>query len=399
VTPSERLRAAILKKPLDRVPVVPKIWVDLGAVLTGVPIQRVVEEPLTAMQAIAFAARDVGADAARQFHFPARRTAWSGAGEELIEVDGNGRRVGRIDLAGGLQTHLDDPDLFDLKEPYWTYYYHYYRADEPFIRDEEDVRRMVMPDAGFLDAQGWAERQLEVARAVGDDLCLIGDCSSATLAYVVSLRGLERTMFDLIESPRLVHRIMERGVELAVLKGRYAMDLGLDILRLNDSVANMSVISPYHWREFVLPHVRDVVSELHAYSADALVYCHICGNVLPVLEDILETGIDCVGPLDPLGGFTPAQARAVVGDRRSLMGGVDTQTFVTGTPDAVIAEAQAAIAGAGLRHRAGAALGTVGSGEAGAPTGFVLGSGCVIPRTAKRENLLALRTAADTFHD
>jgi uroporphyrinogen-III decarboxylase len=296
--------------------------------------------------------------------------------------------VGRIDLAGGLQTHLDDPSLFDLSEPYWSCYHHYFTADEPFITKEDDVRRMVVPDAGFFDAEGWADRQLEVAASVGDDLCLIGDCSSATLAFVVTMRGLERTMFDLMESPRLVHAIMERGAEIAVAKGKYHIDLGLDVLRLNDSVANMSVISPEHWREFIFPHMRDVVTELHAYSADALVYCHICGNVLPVLEDIVATGIDCIGPLDPLGGYTPAEARAVVGDRVSLMGGVDTQTFVNGTPEQVEIEARAAVAGGALQRgdHAGKEL---------APAGFVLGSGCVIPRTAKRENLIALRTAVE----
>ena len=400
MTPRERLRTAILghrsEQPPDRVPVLPKIWVDLGAALTGVPLQRVIEEPLTALQAVALAAREVGADGARQFHFPARRTAWSGDGqEELIEVDGSGRRIGRIDLAGGLQTHLDDPGMFDVADPYWACYHHYFTSDEPFITTEADVALMTVPGRDFFDAEGWAERQLEVAAEVGDELCLIGDCSSATLAFVVTMRGLERAMFDLVENPRLVHAIMERGARIAVEKGKYSIDLGLDVLRLNDSVANMSVISPAHWREFVLPHMRDVVTELHAYSADALIYCHICGNVLPVLQDIVATGVDCIGPLDPLGGFTPAQAREVVGDRVSLMGGVDTQTFVNGTPEEVIAEARAAVACGAVPPVGAAVKPGAAHAPAGVPASFVLGSGCVIPRTARRENLLALRAAVD----
>ena len=34
---------------------------------------------------------------------------------------------------------------------------------------------------------------------------------------------------------------------------------------------------------------------------DVKIYSHICGNVLPVIDDLVDAGIDCIGPLDPLG--------------------------------------------------------------------------------------------------
>lgn len=141
----------------------------------------------------------------------------------------------------------------------------------------------------------------------------------------------------------------------------------------------MSVISPDHWREYVFPHMKTVCDELHSYDPEARVYCHICGNVMPVIEDLVRTGLDCIGPLDPLGGFTAAEVRERVGDAVSLMGGVDTLSFVNGSPEQVLEEARSCIVGAGQRG------------------GFVLGSGCVVPRSAPRENLLALREAADRY--
>jgi hypothetical protein len=374
MTPLARLRAAVQGKVPDRVPVVPKVWVDLGAALTGTPLERVIEDPATALRVIVRAAREVGADAARQFHFPPRRTERRGG--VLLHVDQRGRRMGRIDLEGGLQTELDEPTDFRADDPLWMAFSHFYHGAEPFVRGLEDAARIAVPSRAVYRELGWAERQREVVAEVGDDLALIGDCSSATLAFCVALRGMERAMFDLVERPELVHALMEKGAAIAAEKGKLAIDLGLEVLRLNDSVANMSVISPRHWREFILPHMRDVCTELHRYSREALVYCHICGNVLPVLEDIVATGVDCIGPLDPLGGFTAAQARAMVGDRVALMGGVDTQTFVRGSEAEVESEARACMAGAA------------------AGGGFVLGSGCVIPRTARRENLVALARAA-----
>jgi uroporphyrinogen-III decarboxylase len=138
-------------------------------------------------------------------------------------------------------------------------------------------------------------------------------------------------------------------------------------------------MSPQHWRQFVFPHMKDFCDEVHRYADDARIYCHICGNVLPIVEDLVETGLDCIGPLDPLGGFTPADVRSRIGDAVSLMGGVDTLSFVNRTPEEIVEESRRCIEGAG------------------AAGGFVLGSGCVVPRSAKRENLAALRTAADRY--
>jgi uroporphyrinogen-III decarboxylase len=100
-------------------------------------------------------------------------------------------------------------------------------------------------------------------------LAILGDCGSATLAFHVSLRGMENALLDLIEQPKLVHSVMEKGVAIAVEKGKFNIDLGIRILRLNDSVANMSVISPKHWRTFVFPHMKEVCTELHRYPPDA----------------------------------------------------------------------------------------------------------------------------------
>ena len=143
------------------------------------------------------------------------------------------------------------------------------------------------------------------------------------------------------------------------------------MLRINDSAGNMSVISPEHWRAFVRPGLRDLAAELHRHEPACRLYCHICGNILPILEDLMESGLDCIAPLDPLGGFSVAQVREVVGDRVALMGGIDTQSFGRSTPAEIIAEARRCVEGSGGR-------------------GFILGSGCAVPRTAPPENLRAV---------
>ena len=183
---------------------------------------------------------------------------------------------------------------------------------------------------------------------------------------------------DLFENPGLVHALMEKGVAFAIEKGKFNIDTGIKMLRLNDSIANMSVISPENFREFVFPHMKIVCDELHSYDPDVKIYCHICGNILPIMDDLVATGIDCIGPLDPLGGFTCGQARRAVGDRVALMGGVNTLSFIESTPGQIMEESRVCIETAGKK-------------------GYILGSGCAVPRNCKKENMAAMLLAAERY--
>jgi uroporphyrinogen-III decarboxylase len=375
--PEERIYTAISGKTPDRVPVVPKIWVDLGARITGTSLVEVITDPFTALRVIVDTGLACQVDAVRQFHFPKRRVLEKD--EKVFEIDGKEKILGEIDMMGGLMTHLYDPRDFHLEDPYLMAYYQYWSSKEPFVRSLEDVPRITIPNKKFYEEIGCGDRQREIMKSVGDRLAILGDCGSATLAFHVSLRGMENALLDLIEKPKLVHSVMEKGVAIAVEKGKFNIGLGLRILRLNDSVGNMSVISPKHWRTFVFPHMKEVCTELHRYNPEAKIYCHICGNILPIAEDLVETGLDCIGPLDPLGGSTPAEVRNRVGDAVSLMGGVDTLSFINNTSDEIIAEARQCII------------------QAGQKGGYILGSGCVVPRNAKRENVEALSIASERY--
>jgi hypothetical protein len=377
MTPALRLYTAASGGVPDRVPVAPKIWVDLAGALTATELTEIVQDPETALEVVARAGLECGADAVRQFHLPARSVRRQGGG--LVELDRAGVILGEIDLQGGLATRLLDPARFVLEDPACTAYCQFWSAERPFVNTPAEALRLAVPERSFYEYSGCGERQRRVMARYGERLALIGDCGAATMAFLVYLRGMSRALIDLIEEPRLAHLLLEKGAAIAAEKGKFNLDLGLKILRVNDSVGNMSVISPEHWREFVFPHLRDLCTELHRYDPAARLYCHICGNILPVAEELVDSGLDCIGPLDPLGGFTVAQMRARVGEEVALLGGVNTLSFVDGTPETIVAEARECLRGGG---RAG---------------GYILSSGCVIPRTAPPGNLKALREAAERY--
>jgi len=366
----ERFISALRNEPVDYVPVVPKIWVDFAARVTKVSLVDVILEPLTALRVIALAGRKLQLDAVRQFPFPPKKLIEEDG--KLYEIENDGRKKGTIDINGGLSTQLFSAEDYRIDDPYTIAYCHSWSAPSPLVNSMKDAERIAVPNAQVFDDLGWGDRQRQVIEEFGEEMCFIGDCDSATMSFYVVFRGIENAMYDLITQPKLVHAVMEKGTQVAIARGKYWLDNNIQVLRLNDSMGNMSLISPQHWNEFIFPYIKTVCDELHSYKRDALIYCHICGNVLPIVELLVESGLDCIGPLDPLGGFTVKQVRDKVGSSVSLMGGVNTLTLLQGTPNDVKAEAIQCIEGAGDKG------------------GFVLGSGCVVPRDCPVENLLAL---------
>ena len=377
MTRPERFRTALSGGTPDRVPTFPKIWLDLAAALTETDLIGAIEDPLLAARIVVKAAIDVGADGARLFHFPSRKTRLKDG--IVVEVDDEGRTLGPIDVEGGLATQLADYREFHLEDPFRIAFLTAWTSSTPLVKNLADVGRIAVPDKTFYEEVGSADRQRQILDLTGDRIALAGDMGSATLAFSVLLRNMNNALVDLVEEPRLVDAIMEKGTAIVIEKGKFFIDNGVNILRLNDSVANMSVISPRAWRRFIRPRFKTICDELHGYAPEAKIYCHICGNVQPVIEDLVKTGLDCIGPLDPLGGVDCASVRELAGDDVALMGGVNTLSFVADRTDLIADETGRCIRAAG----AGGA--------------FIVGSGCALPRNSRRPNLAAFRRAAELY--
>lgn len=375
MTPKQRLHAAFDGQPVDRVPYFPKVWVDLAAALTGVDLCDVIADPKLALKVIIDAAILVESDGARQFLMPARKTVRDG--DTVCEVDEHGKRIGVIDMAGGLATQLDDDAHVRLEDPSFIAYCHSWHTRQPLVNTVDDAKRIAVPPKRFYAQAGLERLQSQMIDYAGERVGLVGDLDSPTLSFLLAFRGLENSMLDLFEQPELAEAVMDKGVERSIERGKSDIDAGFRILRLNDSTANMNLISPDLWKRFIHPRFKTVCDELHRYDPNVKIYCHICGNVLPIAELLVDTGLDAIAPLDPLGKFSVEAFRKRVGDDIVLMGGVNTLSFIQSTPEEISAEAVRCVnEGAVDRKR------------------FIVGSGCVVPRGASRSLLLAVAAAA-----
>jgi uroporphyrinogen-III decarboxylase len=374
---SERLITALNRQTPDRVPVLLKIWIDLAARLVGRPYLDVLNDPGLAMETVVQASLDLKMDASRLFMFPDMKIEVVNG--VYVHIGADGKPLGAVDIQGGWATqllaekkdYLEDESVMSL-----NYCWH---SSWPVIKGASDIRRMVVPVSTYYDQAGYGSRIDKIRAKYDKQIGLVGNINSATLAFYASLRGnLEQALTDFYDEPDLVMAVMTKGVDIVFEKAKFYLDHGIKILRYNDSIANMTVISPDQWRQFILPHIREVCRRIHQYDPAARIYCHICGNVLPIIADLAESGLDCIGPLDPLGGFSVADVRKEIGNHFPLMGGINTLSFIRSGVTEIKEESRQCM-------------------QAGGDEGcFILGSGCAMPRNAKLDNMLAVIDVAQT---
>lgn len=357
-----------------RIPVLPKIWLDTAAKLAGVDLSEIAGQPQSATRLIPQVAARFGFDAARLHLFPERRLEKDG--NVTLELDATGQRLGPIDLSGGLAAEPRPPGAFDWSDPA-TLFSLQFRSTLLEEDADFDWATVAVPDVAFYEKRYGATIR-GVLHEFDGRLCGVGDCDTASLPFFARFRGVQGVMMDLLLRPEFARECFQLGISFVVQRARFLIDCGCRVLRLNDSMANMNLISPAQWREFVGPVFTEVCRQIKAYRPDVLIYCHVCGNVMPVLSDLRQTGLDCIGPMDPLGGMEVGRAREILGPGYCLMGGVNTMTLAKGTPAEVSAECRTVLARA--RAREGA---------------FILGSGCALSRLTSAANLQALRESVD----
>jgi uroporphyrinogen decarboxylase len=92
-------------------------------------------------------------------------------------------------------------------------------------------------------------------------------------------------------------------------------------------------LSPSMFSIYVTPFLKQLVDALH--DAGAFAVKHTDGDIMPILDQLVSTGIDGLHSLDPMAGVDIAEVRRLVGPRLCLIGNVNCAWVQAGTPDQI----------------------------------------------------------------
>ncbi|NLI01395.1 MAG: hypothetical protein GX446_18105 [Chthonomonadales bacterium] len=212
----------------------------------------------------------------------------------------------------------------------------------------------------------------------GDPTVLIVE-SLPGLTYMYHQCGQELFSYLTVEEPELVAEWADALCEAELRRIACIADPELIPLALTaDDIAykNGPLFSPAWLRRNFMPHLKRVNDAWH--ERGALCVFHSDGNLFPVLDDLVATGIDGLNPLETVAGMHPKLVRERY-PQLVLTGGIDVSQLLTfGTPDEVREVCRQAIRDTGGR-------------------GYLMGSTTELHWDVKLENAIAMfETAWET---
>lgn len=151
---------------------------------------------------------------------------------------------------------------------------------------------------------------------------------------------MDEFVYDLVDKPEVMKEKARVWAQRAIERNKTLIDAGFDVFILcSDYATNAGpFLSPAMFSEFVQPYLHRIIRETRA--AGAYVIKHTDGNIMPIMDQILECEPHALHSIDPMAGMDIREVKRLVGKRVCLCGNVNCALLQTGTTDDVIASAE-----------------------------------------------------------
>lgn len=200
------------------------------------------------------------------------------------------------------------------------------------IKSMADLRHYTPPDPDAPHRLGGLPGY--VARFKGEKAIVW--CQRAEFMWAAELCRLDNFLIFMVEQPRLAHEVLDMVNEFAIRLARRAVRAGAEIILLADDIAYRTnpMVSPAMYDEFIRPRLARIVQAIH--DEGAFVVKHSDGNLWPILDLMVSTGIDGINPLEPVAGMDIGAVKRSYGQKVCLLGNIDCGELLSrGTPEAV----------------------------------------------------------------
>lgn len=160
----------------------------------------------------------------------------------------------------------------------------------------------------------------------GKDYYIVGVTVTTIFETAWALRGMERLMTDFVEDPDLAEAVLDIPYHYHLAAAKKLVKMGVDMVWTGDDVGaqHQMIISPRMWRKFFKPRMANFIAELKAINPAVKVAYHSDGNIHPIINDLIEIGLDVLNPIQPA-SMDPAALKDEFGDRLCFWGSIDEQ--------------------------------------------------------------------------
>jgi uroporphyrinogen decarboxylase len=186
--------------------------------------------------------------------------------------------------------------------------------------------------------------QLKVLKKMaGDRYFLIGN-SGGTMG-IPDGEHLEQFVTELFDNPDDVKKRNENYICYGIENQWKVLDAGADGIMNCCDVAfnNGPFISPKMMDEFFFPYFNRWADSLNTKGIISI--WHSDGNLMPIMDRILESGVSAIQCVDPLGGMDIVEVKKQVNGRLALIGNIDCSMLQFGPKEKIEEEVKRVVQG------------------------------------------------------
>lgn len=195
------------------------------------------------------------------------------------------------------------------------------------------------------------------------------------------LMGQEFFCYAIYDARKEIERIMDVFGETATrFTKATAKEQFSPLFFIGDDIAykDRLMFSPQFLRETFIPRLKRMIQPLK--EANIKTIYHSDGNLMEIMDDLIEAGIDGINPIEPLAGMDLKVLKQRYGKNLILVGGIDcSQLLPLGTPDQIRQGVKEAMRSAAIGG------------------GFFIGSSSEVTPATPLENILAFYEACQKY--
>ena len=185
---------------------------------------------------------------------------------------------------------------------------------------------------------------IEIARDMdNDDIALLGGVQGP-LTTLWLLMGYENICLSLYDDPALITEVGSISNEFFKEAARRCVDSGCAAVWVSEDLGDSArgFFRLEHYRRYMLPPFAELVEYVNGLGVPVLL--HSCGHITDYLDDLAQTRISAIHPLQRTAGMDLRDIKDRYGNLWCIIGNIDSsRTLPYGTPGEVAAEVRGAI--------------------------------------------------------
>ncbi|MGB6680566.1 MAG: uroporphyrinogen decarboxylase family protein [Candidatus Bathyarchaeia archaeon] len=197
----------------------------------------------------------------------------------------------------------------DVKTTYWV---------DGKIKSPEDLDNFEFPNPEEINF----DMVEETIKQADNEYPVVAMCHSVVTGPFEMRGGIDKLVIDIYREPRFAKSLIEKVFNYQIKIVKRFIEAGVDIIVEGDDLADSKgpIFSPKILKEFFFPYIEKFIQECDSHKIPVMK--HSDGNLSPIMNDLIDLGIDGLHPIEP-SVMDLAQVKQQYDNKIFLRGNVD----------------------------------------------------------------------------